>query len=145
MPVLHAAPHHEGSAGHGVADGAVIHQPARAATGGAQESVGSRTQQQSALGGLGDKLAAIAGRGRERLFGEDMFSGRKRRMGNIEMRRRNGEVKDEIDLGIGQQRVDAEPADTIFLCSKRCRIGRNVGASAQFHAGKERRVAQIGH
>ena len=60
MPVLHAAPHHEGGAGHRLADGALIHQPARPPAGGAEESVRRRAEQQAALRRLGDKAAAVA-------------------------------------------------------------------------------------
>ena len=53
--------------------------------------------------------------------------------------------EDEIDLRVGEQRIDAERADAIFLPAQDSHLGGNIGASAQFHTGKKCRVAQIGH
>ncbi len=61
------------------------------------------------------------------------------------MRRRYGEVEDEVDLGISQERIHADGTDAIFAGAPGCQFRGNVGASPQFHTGEERRIAQIGH
>ena len=88
MPVLHAAPHHEGGPGHRLADGAGFHQPPGMASGRAEERVGRRAEHEALRGGRIHQLAAGFGLDGERLFGEDMLAGGQRPHRDVEMRGR---------------------------------------------------------
>ena len=127
------------------ADGALVDQPARPPSGSAEEGVGGRAQQQTALCRFGNQPAAIGGRGRQRLFGEDVLARGKRRKRNVEMRRRYRQVEDKVDVRVGQQRVDAERADAIFLGAESSHVGGDVGTGAQLDPAEQGRIAQIGH
>src|SRR5690606_22129251 len=76
--------------------------------------------------------------------GEDVLAGRKGGERHIEMRGRDGEVEDEVDLVIGQQGVDGEGAEAELARASFCDLVHDIGAGREPHAAEEGRIAQIG-
>ena len=122
MPALMARAHEEGGAADRPADRAVVDQLARGLVAAAEERVGRaadaqascRRRPRSSLARLGDIDA-------ERLFGMDVLAGGDRPEADLDMRFRHREVEDDLDRGIGEQRLDRARRNAEF---RRARLGR---------------------
>ena len=125
----------------GLADGAFVDQLARGLVRAAEEGVG-RAADPHALGlRRVDQLARLGDGDAERLLRMDVLAGGDGLQADLDMRLRHGQVEDDLDRGIGEQRVDGLRRDAEFRCraprrppglrsaSRRCRgSGRTLAA-----------------
>ena len=56
-----------------------------------------------------------------------MLSRRERLQADLDMRERHGEVEDDLDVGVGEQRVDGARAQAEFRGARLGRLGLSVG------------------
>ena len=63
----------------------------------------------------------------ERLFGMDVLAGGERLQPDLDMRLRDGEVDDDLDRRIGEQRVDRARGQAEFRGPRLGRLGIDVG------------------
>lgn len=95
---------------------------------------------------LGDRpqlLALLQGE-HQRLFRIDVFAGFEDCLGDRIVRVRNGQVDDDVDIGIGEQRLDALSFNAVF---GRPRLGCrrvDVGAGDNLDAPEKRGKLEVG-
>ena len=122
-----------------------FHQAPRLPSGRAEESVGRRSQRKAARRGRGHQLPAGFGFDGQRLFGEDMLAGGERLHRDVEMRGGNRQVQDQIDVGVGDERIDVHRAQAELRGAARSRLRVDIGAGGDLDAAEEGGIAQIGH
>jgi hypothetical protein len=144
MPVLHAAPHHEGCPGHRLADGAGFHLPPGMTSGRPQKRVWRRAEHEALHGGGIHQPASFGGRDAERLLREDMLARRQRPHRNVKMRSRDRQIEDEVDVPVVNEAVDVSRAQIELRRATLGGVCVEVCTGDNFDAAKQRRVAHIG-
>ena len=126
------------------ADLALVDIIARQLMSAAEERVGSAADLEIAGRGDPAQLLALFQGQDQRLFGIDVFAGFQDHLGDRKMRIRDRQVDDDIDVRIGQQRLDRLCLDAKFGRADFGSRRVDVGAGDNLDALEERREREIG-
>src|SRR5690606_10441265 len=81
---------------------------------------------------------------RERLFGPDVFARVDRARGHLDVGRGDGQVHDDVDVGVVQCRVHPAPlGDTVFLGARLGGVLEKVGDDVDLEVREDRQVVQV--
>ena len=127
VPVLHTVRQHRGGAGNRDADTAGVDCIATGLVRGAEERIRRTADPEAFRGGrLHHRLRRGKARG-ERLFQIDVLA----RLDDLQrhrcMRGRDSEVHHDLDIGIGEQRIDCNCVHAVFMRFSLGGVGADVG------------------
>ena len=144
VPVLHPVRQHGRGAGDRTADPAGIDRPPAGLMRGTEEGIGRAADAYAFAGGGEHQRLALGEACGQRLLGIDVLAGGDDLPAHRAVRQRHGQIDDDLDVRIGEQRLDRNRRDAVFARPCLGGLGTQIGAGLDPDQLRARGALEVG-